>query len=1103
MTNRPLSNNSSTNEELHTVNFEYQSKIQELTELNNAINNLLTSTDIGVLFLDRQLRIRKFTPAVRKTIYIRDTDINRPLEELSYKIECPNLLRLFQDVLENKNSLEKEVKLKQADKYFLMRVNLYQVEDNKSDGIVVSFVNLDEIKKIQRKLQETLVSLEQSERKLQNKETRFRAIFNAIFQFIGLLKPDGILIEINQTALNFADLSLEDVINCPFWKTKWWTISPQIQKQIQKAISTAAKGVFVRYEVDILGAENKIATIDFSLNPIKDETGKVMLLVFEGRDISEIKQAKENLSQLNQQLEQRILERTAELQQANNHLSQEISERTLVQQTLFTILKQQAAVTQLGQKALNIEKLQDLFEEATILLAENLAVEYTKVLQLLPNGEGLLLKAGVGWQSGLVASAIVETDIASQAGYTLISQEPVIVKNLNTETRFSGPPLLRDCGVVSGISTVIKGQEKPFGVLGIYTSKQRYFNQDDVNFVQTVANILAAAIINKDKEAQLRATFEQAAVGIAHLAIDGRFLRLNQRFCQIAGYSCEELLDLNCLGITYSEDLAAEMEYIRQMLAGTIASYSIEKRYVRQDKSTVWVNLTRSIVRDEWGESDYFIAAIQDISEAKQREAEHKQMEIQLQQANQAKNSFITHLNHEIRTPLNGILGFAQLLKKGVDFDRADYQTIELIEKSGEHLLRLINNILNFSKIEAGKIELQKEDFNLSNFLANLIVDIRLRAQAKGIDFQARISPDLPLIVREDKTKLQQILLNLLSNAIKFTDRGYVNLTVKSLKNKNNLVDGDLSRTKNPKYYKIRFQIEDTGIGIPEEKLDDIFLPFERLHEKTVQKEGTGLGLHISQKIVEQMGSEIHVTSKLTKGSTFWFDLNLSEGDSANISTALSCSLDRATGLIGRKRKILVVDDLEDNRKLLSSYLKPLSFEMAEAENGKQCLEIAETFKPDAILVDILMPEMDGIQLLRHIRQKSQLENTVVIFISANPQLESKVQETGIKFQDFIAKPIDFNKLLKSLETHLNLQWEISVNTSKINRESFIAPPSERLIKLLELARLGDIELIQEQTKSLKKLDRQYLPFIQEVENLASSFQQNKLIQFIQSFLDN
>ncbi len=345
----------------------------------------------------------------------------------------------------------------------------------------------------------------------------------------------------------------------------------------------------------------------------------------------------------------------------------------------------------------------------------------------------------------------------------------------------------------------------------------------------------------------------------------------------------------------------------------------------------------------------------------------------------------------------------------------------------------------------------------------------------------------------------------MLTNAIKFTDRGEVTFQVGyvedfGLEIKEDREDGkdrEAISHSSIQSHKIRFQIKDTGIGIPENKLADIFLPFEQVHQTQSEGKGTGLGLTISQKLIQLMGSQIQVTSTVGEGSIFWFDLVLPEGDSANVSTTSLHSAIEPTGFHGQPRKILVVDDLSDNRLLLIQHLQPLGFELAEAENGLQGLALAEILRPDVILLDVLMPEMDGLEMLQQLRQHPQLKDTTVIFVSANSQFAEQLQTSKLKFEDFLSKPIDFSQLLKSLQTHLQLQWLFPESSTESDSASLVAPPQEKLLELWELAQLGDLGELSKQINSLEKLDSQYLPFVNKVSKLVETCQQNQLIKFL------
>ncbi len=308
----------------------------------------------------------------------------------------------------------------------------------------------------------------------------------------------------------------------------------------------------------------------------------------------------------------------------------DITERKRAESEIQAHARQQAAIADLSRLALTEVDLQSLMDEAVETVSRTLEVEYCKVLELLPGGEELLLRAGVGWDEGMVGHATVDAHLYSQAGYTLISDEPVVSEDLGSETRFSGPPLLHGHGVVSGMSTVIRGHEGAYGVLGAHTIRKRKFSQDDVNFLQAVANVLATAIERQRTEDELRqseerfrSTFEQAAVGVAHVGFGGEWLRVNDRLCDIVGYAREELIGgMSFQDITHPDDLRKDLALFDSLTAGEVSTYDTEKRYFRKDGSTIWINLTVSAATDSEGNPHYCISVIEDITARKRDEVE-------------------------------------------------------------------------------------------------------------------------------------------------------------------------------------------------------------------------------------------------------------------------------------------------------------------------------------------------------------------------------------------------------------------------------------------------------------------------------------------------
>lgn len=479
-----------------------------------------------------------------------------------------------------------------------------------------------------------------------------------------------------------------------------------------------------------------------------------------------------------------------------------------------------------------------------------------------------------------------------------------------------------------------------------------------------------------------------------------------------------------------------------------------------------------------------------------ERTAQLEEAKQAAESANQAKSEFLANMSHELRTPLNGILGYAQILCRDRNSTPKQQEGFEIIYQCGNHLLTLIEEVLDLSKIEARRLELILENFKVDSFLQEIAEICRIRAEQKEIRFSFQILNQLPLGIRADKKRLRQILLNLIGNAIKFTDRGSVTFKVGSV------VTGD--RVESTSIARIRFQIEDTGIGIAPELTQQIFLPFEQVGESSRQSEGTGLGLAISQKLAEMMGSKICVKSTLGEGSTFWIELEFPMV-STHSETPIVRVLRTLIGYQGDRLKILVVDDRWENRAVLVNLLEPLGFEMSEAASGKEGLETALRIQPNLIIVDLLMPEMDGWEMTCQLRQYRQFETVPIIASSASvfERERQKSQEVGCN--DFLPKPIQADDLFARLKANLNLTW-ICEDESKPedfdpSGASLCVPPFDELLSLYEYAQDGDIQRIKKEALRLYYLDPKYRNFADRVIELAEFFEDEAIVRLVEPYI--
>ncbi|HSF75675.1 MAG TPA: ATP-binding protein, partial [Microcoleus sp.] len=458
--------------------------------------------------------------------------------------------------------------------------------------------------------------------------------------------------------------------------------------------------------------------------------------------------------------------------------------------------------------------------------------------------------------------------------------------------------------------------------------------------------------------------------------------------------------------------------------------------------------------------------------------------------ANSAKSEFLANMSHELRTPLNGILGYTQILKRQKNLADQQKDGLNVISQCGDHLLTLINDILDLSKIEARKMEIHLSNFHLSEFLEGLAEICKIRAEQKGISLIYEPITQLPIAVQGDEKRLRQVLINLLGNAIKFTEKGGVAFKV-------GYQDG-----------KIRFQVEDTGVGMAPEQLQDIFLPFHQVGEANRKVEGTGLGLAISRQLVQMMGGEIKVKSTLEKGSIFFFDLELPEvSEWAN--NAAKANAHVIVGFKGEKRKILIADDKWLNRSIMAGMLQPLGFEILEATEGQDCLNKAVEFKPDCILMDLMMPVMSGLEATRRIRKSPGQTNLVVIATSASVFDFDRAQSAEVGCNDFIPKPIRIEELLDKLRTHLGLEWIYEEDLEEIRKaegekkslsSEIVAPPDEVIAVLFNLAMMGDLRAIGEEAKKLEQLNEQWGPFATHLCQLVKGFEEQQILEFIKKY---
>ena len=451
-----------------------------------------------------------------------------------------------------------------------------------------------------------------------------------------------------------------------------------------------------------------------------------------------------------------------------------------------------------------------------------------------------------------------------------------------------------------------------------------------------------------------------------------------------------------------------------------------------------------------------------------------------------AKSNFLANMSHEIRTPMNSVLGYAQLIARSSGVDSQVQEYVKRIELSGKHLLDLINTILDLSKIESGKSELNESSFDLTNLCNDLTSMFEFRCKEKGLEWIVETNFD-QVFVYADKLKLQQILINLLNNAIKFTQQGHIKLKVSKL-----------SRSK---FY---FEVIDTGRGISEEGKRKIFEPFHQQFEND-QLIGSGLGLTIATNLIKDMGSSIHVDSELGKGSRFWFEFQLKP-----VSYEVSKSKQATTKQL--KGVALVVDDIKDNREIIKCLLQDSGIEVLEAEDGKKAVELVKNRRElnqplDYIFMDILMPTMSGEEAFNQIKNMNIKSNTKIYAVSASTLTHEKDHILSLGFDGFLAKPVTYEEIESIVHLQKNtISEETEVEGTRINtgeNDSFVVP--EKVIKegieackIYHISKLTDcieqIEQLGGRGVSLSEQLRAYLKDL-NMEAIEKEFAQIKTVK--------
>lgn len=856
------------NEELITINSEHQYQIKEITELNEMLNNLLSSSRVGSVFLDKEFQIRRFTPAVCDEIYLREQDIGRSFEEIRHHLEIDDLYPIFTRILNENKTRDIEVHSTRG-KWYILRLAPFLLTDNTIDGIVLTLIDVSEIKQVQEqlainkdklKLAQQLAHLGSWENDLQENKISWS---DEVFRIFGLPQTEeNITYEMFLQRVHPEDREL-------------------VHNAYQNSIDQKLSGYEIRHRI-IQADTNEVRYVYERCLHQRDESGNI------------------------------ISSRGMVLDVTDHHLAEEENLK------LSRAVEQSANAIIITNCEANIEFVNPAFEKST----------------------GYTLDEVIGKKTSILSSGETSKDLYNEMWI-----------------------LLKTKGYWQG------------------------------------------ELVNRHKDGHL-----------------------------------------------------------------------------------YWDFVTISSVKDKYGKLTHYLSIQENITKRKEAEQalikSHEREEKArhaAEAANMAKSAFLTNMSHELRTPLNAMMGYAQILSSSPDLSTKYQGMAEIIKNSGEHLLTLLNDILDLSRVEAGRSEISLESCNTKKFLKNIADIFTARAHQKGLIFDQRFDPALPTYLSIDEKRVRQVIFNLLGNAVKFTDAGAVSFCC--------------SYSEKQLFIAIR----DTGVGIERDQQPQLFQPFQQLGAERYKAQGTGLGLTISYKLVKLMGGVLEFFSEPQQGCTFICCLPCQVVEKTEQAEYNMKSFKRPIAYKSADKDIktyliLIVDDDKNNCSLLKDFLEPLGFIVHTASSGENCLALLEHEQPDLIFMDLKMPGLNGLETTQKIREKDT--HVPVIAVSASTFNEDLSAALNASCTDHLAKPVQEIKLLECIEKYLMLSWVYDKDMKTYQKSEEFLLPKEDYEYLLEWVNRGKISEIFEYLMALRK-QPEYREYAQELLTLAQTFDLAKLREYL------
>jgi PAS domain S-box-containing protein len=845
---------------------------------------------------------------------------------------------------------------------------------------------------IERELRETVVRRErrQAGEALRRSEAEYRGLFENAIMAVSQASPDGRLLRVNQAYARMYGYASPAEMIAAVHDVGQLYANPDDRTEVLRILSE--KGVMEPREMPVVRRDGTRFVVLASAREVRDANGNLVCYQADHVDITARKRAEEA--------------------QARRH-HEMAAIHQVVTATTSTLDLQQVLEAFLN----NLRTLSG-GDRASIMLLDQNADQLVAVAARGADGPrpvGLSLGRGEG-----------------AAGRVWESMKPLIIPDVRGSPNYVPPEVppedegrqVASARGYAGFPLVSRG--RLIGVASLVTTSRRDFLPEEITFIETLCGAAAVSIDNALAHQEIRRRAEKLtgeiaihrshaenvlgsiSDGVATIDLDKRIASWNRGAETIMGYSELDVLGMPCHEVFH--ELGADgkpLGHTKDCAFDAVAStgqpyHPREISSVRRNGQAIAISVSDAPLLDNKGNFQGVVRVFRDFTY-------ERELLDNLQRASRAKSMFLANMSHEIRTPMNAILGFSQILLKDPTLTATHRQHLDVIARSGDHLLSLIDDVLDMSRIDAGRARLAPSSFNLRRMLTDLSSMVRLRAESKGLGFAVTVADGVPAVLLADEKRLRQILINLIGNAIKFTNTGSVQCSV-------------AARRETDVALWLTVDVEDTGPGVPPSETERIFHPFEQT-EAGASVEGTGLGLAISREFARLMGGDITLDSKVGRGSRFRLHAPVAVGTSGE-----------ATPVALRRRvlgirpglgpfHILVADEQSESRLLLVEMLKAVGFGTREAASGEEAVTLATEWSPEAILMDLHKPGTEGLQAIRSLRAMVPRRHIPIIAMSASAFEDDRRQALDAGATDFVRKPIRESELLEKIRAVLDIEY--------------------------------------------------------------------------------